>query len=218
MMPYDLDLHKGKDRHLSQGKGRIELNVHGRRSVTLDYGNNVSIFTVKRWRHYILYVISAMILSLSGCGYSFQGAGALPGRVERVSVALFSNQTGQIGAEASMTRALMEALMQASHVEICNTPESADAVVRGAIRSISFGALSRTADDAVYERSVAVKIDLKMVSRSGETLFSLSKMSESDTYVVPEGNEADEQAKKEAVNAIFHRLSERIVSQMTDDF
>ena len=157
------------------------------------------------------------LVSFSGCGYALQG-GRLPGGVKRISVMLFSNRTGQSGAEAWMTSALIDELMRGSQAVIWSDPEGADALIRGDIHSIHFGALSRTADDAVYERSVAIQVNLRMVSKSGETLFSVSGFSESDTYTVPEGNEADEQAKKEAVNKIFHRLAQRLVSRMTDDF
>ncbi len=166
---------------------------------------------------FVLITILFTLVSFSGCGYTLQG-GKLPGDVKRIAVMLFSNRTGQSGAEVWMTSALIDELMRGSQAVIWNDAKTADALIYGEIHSIHFGAVSRTADDSVYERSVTIQVTFRMVSKSGETIFSLAGFSESDTYTVPEGNEADEQAKKEAVNKIFHRLAQRVVSRMIDDF
>ncbi|WP_186441050.1 LPS assembly lipoprotein LptE [Desulfamplus magnetovallimortis] len=96
--------------------------------------------------------------------------------------------------------------------------QSVDAIIYGEIVNINFGALSRTADDAVYERTVTAVVNLKMKSSDGDTLFAVNHFSESDRYYVPEGNEADETAKKEVVEKVFHRMAQRIVSRMADNF
>lgn len=168
----------------------------------------------------LIFTLSSMLLS---CGYTLQGAGNLPGNPKRISVLLFKNRSSHISAETTLANALIEELMRSSGVEIAGEPDNADAVIQGEIISISFGALSRKSTDSVnqrtvYERTVTAVVNLTMKSRSGEVLFSVNRFSEHDSYRVLEDNEEDESAKREVVQKLFHRLSQRVVSQMTDDF
>jgi len=165
--------------------------------------------------HISILLLSFMFLS---CGYTLQGGGQLPGKSKSVFVSIFKNRSSHTGAETEISNVLIEELMRSSSAKISDEPDSADAVIQGEISAISFSALSRTADDSVYERTVTVVVNMNMQSRSGRVLFSVKGLAESDEYGVSKINEADESAKSEAVIKVFHRLCQRIVSRMTYDF
>ena len=111
----------------------------------------------------------------------------------------------------------MTELVQSSEAVVVDRDE-AEAVILGTIRSITLGELTRTADDAVVERRVSAALDLDVVSKDGETIWSVRNFSESEVYTVSSANVSDEAAKREAVRKIADRVSERIISKMRDDF
>lgn len=185
------------------------------------------------WRFFMKNSSALLILLslLSSCGYTLQGGGKLPGKVETVSVAIFKNKSSQSGAEVIFTNALIEELMKSSSVKVLNhkiddgqtsqherESSVADAEIRGTITSISFNALARTSDDAVYKRTVTAVIDLEMKSRSGEVLFAVNNFIESEYYTVSNSNSINEAVISSTVQKIADQLSRRLVSQMSDDF
>ncbi len=49
-----------------------------------------------------------LMLSFSACGYKFAGEGRLPGDIKRIKIAMLENHTGETGAEAVLTNALIQ--------------------------------------------------------------------------------------------------------------
>jgi outer membrane lipopolysaccharide assembly protein LptE/RlpB len=165
----------------------------------------------------LVYIVVFMFVVVAGCGYRLSGGGPLPGNVTRVAVAMFENRSFETGAEAVFTSALMTELVQSSDARVVDRGE-AEAVIFATIKSITLGALSRTSDDAVVERQVSAVLDLKVVSKDGETIWSVQDFSESEVCTVSDENVSDEAAKREAVREIADRVSERIISKMRDNF
>jgi len=168
---------------------------------------------------------------LTSCGYTLQGGGKLPGKVDTVSVSIFKNKSSQTGAEAIFTNAMIEELMRSSSVKVLNQEShyededksdkqshGADAIISGTIVSISFNALARTSDDEVYKRGVTAVINLVMKSRSGEVLFAVNNFTESEHYTVSSSNSINEAIVSSIVEKIARQLCRRLVSQMSDDF
>ena len=162
-------------------------------------------------------IVVVLSIVVAGCGYRLSGGGPLPGNVTRVAVAMFENRSFETGAETVFTSALMTELVQSSEAVVVDRDE-AEAVILGTIRSITLGELTRTADDAVVERRVSAVLDLDVVSKDGETIWSVRNFSESEVYTVSSANVSDEAAKRDAVRKIADRVSERIISKMRDDF
>ncbi len=165
----------------------------------------------------LVYIVVVLSIVVAGCGYRLSGGGPLPGNVTRVAVAMFENRSFETGAEAVFTSALMTELVQSSDARVVGR-EEADAVILATIRSITIGGLTRTADDSVVERRVSAVLDLDMVGKDGETIWSVRKFSESEVYAVSSANASDEAAKREAVQEIADRVAERIISKMRDNF
>lgn len=165
----------------------------------------------------LIAIISVLFFLLPGCGYRLSGGGALPGNVTRVSVAMFQNQSFETGAETIFTSALIRTLVEKTDARIVARKE-ADAVITSTIKSITMGALTRTSDDAVIERLVGAVLDLYMVNNEGETIWSVRNFSQTEVYTVSSINASDEAAKREALEKIADRISERIISKMRDNF
>ena len=154
---------------------------------------------------------------LTGCGYTFSNSGPLPGNVSQVSVTMFENNSFEVGAESIFTSALIRELLQKSDAMVVDRGK-AEAVITGTIRSITVGALTRTADDAVVERQVSAVIDLDMVDSNGEVIWSVRSFSSNEAFTAKSDNAMDEAGKREAIEKIAARISERIIDRMRDRF
>jgi len=165
----------------------------------------------------LIAIISVLFFLLPGCGYRLSGGGVLPGNVTRVSVSMFQNQSFETGAETIFTSALIRTLVEKTDARIVARKE-ADAVITSTIKSITMGALTRTSGDAVIERLVGAVLDLYMVNKEGETIWSVRNFSQTEVYTVSSINASDEAAKREALEKIADRISERIISKMRDNF
>ncbi|MDY0221073.1 MAG: LPS assembly lipoprotein LptE [Desulfobacterium sp.] len=161
--------------------------------------------------------LAALVLLLTGCGYTFSNSGPLPGNVSRISVVMFENLSFETGAESIFTSALIRELVQKSDAMVVDR-DKAEAVITGTVRSITVGALTRSADDAVVERQVSAVIDLDMVDSSGEAIWSVRSFSLSEAFTARSDNALDEAGKREAIEKIAARISERIVDRMRDRF
>jgi hypothetical protein len=74
----------------------------------------------------------------SGCAYRIGHAERkVPGGYELISVPLFKNQTGEVGAEVYFTNAMIEELERNGMAKVMPR-ESAQAVIEGAVSSIHF--------------------------------------------------------------------------------
>lgn len=161
--------------------------------------------------------LAVLVLLLTGCGYTFSNSGPLPGNVSRISVTMFENQSFETGAESIFTSALIRELVQKSDAMVVGR-DKAEAFISGTVRSITVGALTRTVDDAVVERQVSAVIDLDMVDSNGEVIWSVRSFSSNEAFTARSDNAMDEAGKREAIQIIAERISERIVDRMRDRF
>lgn len=158
-----------------------------------------------------------LILLFTGCGYTLSNSGPLPGNVSRISVTMFENHSFETGAESIFTSALIKELLQKSDAMVVDR-KRAEAIITGTVRSITVGALTRTADDTVLERQVSAVIDLDMVNLNGEVIWTVRNFSSNEVFTAMSDNALDEAGKREAIEKIADRISERIVDRMRDRF
>jgi hypothetical protein len=78
--------------------------------------------------------------------------------------------------------------------------------------------LTRTAEDVVLERQVSAVIDLEMVDLNGEVIWSVQGFSLNEVFTAMGDNALDEAGKREAIEEIADRISERVVDRMRDRF
>ena len=166
-------------------------------------------------------IFAALVLlftaSLTSCGYTLSNSGPLPGNVSRISVTMFENESFETGAESIFTSALIRELLQKSDAMVVDR-DKAEAVITGTVRSITVGALTRTVDDAVVERQVSAVIDLDMVDLNGEVIWTVRSFSLNEVFTAKSDNVLNEAGKREAIEKIAARISERIIDQMRDRF
>lgn len=158
-----------------------------------------------------------ILVSVSACGYQFSSAGKLVGNVTDVNVAMFENESAETGAETIFSNAFIGELVRRSGADVVDK-KRAEAFITARITSINIGALTRTSDDEVLERRVTAVVDLKMVTRQGEVLFSVKGFSEDDEYSVSHSNVSDDFSRRTAIEKIAVSFAEKMVSRLKDDF
>lgn len=162
-------------------------------------------------------MICTFLLILPACGYKFSGGGSLPGGVETVAVGIVDNLSGETGVEGVISNGLIYEFTRNGKIT-SRKNESADAILRGAVLSITSSSVSRNSIHDVAERSVTVTISLEMVASDGSVVWQVSSLSESEDYEVASDRGTTEMNKRNAIKELSIRLAERAYYRMTDDF
>src|SRR5438132_2081788 len=119
-------------------------------------------------------ILSALLLSVSGCLYGF-GGGGLPSHVHTFAISPFTNQTATVELPSELADALRSRLQ--TRLGLSDAPESkANAIVRGTIQRyatdipVGVNATNKAATTAT--RALELTVDIEMVDQvTGKTLW-----------------------------------------------
>ena len=161
--------------------------------------------------------LCGVMLCVSACGYRFEGGGYLDDNIVRVAVEMFENRSSESSAGILFTNELIREIQKTSDTRVVDE-EEAEAVIRAVVKSITFSALSRTSSETVYERRVSATVDLKLVSSSGELLWSIKDFFFDDSYQVSGSAAEDDSNRSAALTTIAERSAELLVGKMLTNF
>jgi hypothetical protein len=157
-------------------------------------------------------ILSALLLSLSGCLYGF-GGGGLPGHVKTFAISQFRNET----ATVDLPSQLADALRQRVHdrLGLSEAPDAtANSIIRGTIQryeiDIPVGVDATNKSATTATRALELTVDIEMVDQvSGKTLWQKKGFVATAQY--EERSEATARAK--AISQIVDQLIEGAQSQ-----
>jgi outer membrane lipopolysaccharide assembly protein LptE/RlpB len=156
-------------------------------------------------------------LFLSACGYRFSGSGSLPEKVQTVAVDILKNRTSETGLENVITNDLInEFVLKGRAVE--KNSKKADAVLSGVIESSRITTISRQAQQSALARQVQLTVSLKLTSRDGRVIWSVSGISDYEAYNVGADSLATDINKRRAIETLSQRLVEKVYNRLTDNF
>lgn len=165
------------------------------------------------------WVIFLTILLICSCGYRFSGSGAYPEGVEHIFIEVFENQTSKTGAERTVTNQVIFEFTRQRERSLANSPEEADAILKGVIRRIITNTISRVDYEVASEREVVMTIDVKLIKKGGEIIWTAKGLSDSQAYDVSQlGKIENDRNEDIAIARISERLSERVFNRLTDNF
>jgi len=162
-------------------------------------------------------LLVCLFLIIAACGYKFEGGGYINKDVVRVAVKALENKSSETGADVIFTNALVREILQKTDTKVVDEA-TANAVIEGTIKSVTFAALSRTTAESVIERGVSATMDIQMVNKDGEVIWSAMDLSSTESYKTSQDKAADEGNKGTALEKIAARTAERIVSRMLSNF
>ncbi len=162
----------------------------------------------------IFFVNSFLIVS---CGYQFEGGGYIKESYTRVAVLLLENQSTETGADLTFTNALIQEIIEKSDTKVVDE-KSANAIIKGVVKSITFSTLSRSTTENVLERRVSATMDVKLIDQDGDVIWSVKDFGTSEEYTVSEDQLTDDSNVKAAVDKIALRTAEKLVSKLLTNF
>lgn len=164
-----------------------------------------------------IWIVLALGLLFSGCGYHFAGGGSLPADIKSISISMLKNRTAETGVENVFTNDIIYEVTRDKKVRLTNT-ENADATLTGMIASMRTDTISRTGQYTSAERRVKVVVDLKLTDRDGQLIWSVKGLSANEEYDVASDKQVTEQNRQAAISELSKRLAETIYNRLTDDF
>lgn len=177
---------------------------------------SISWFSVMRIQSpFSLFLLFALLLVPPGCGYRFSMGGDLPSGVENISVRMFENRTGETGAEAVFTNAMIAELMR-SGVSIAQA-DSSDSILVGVIESVNVGTVSRRSIQVSTERRIAMTVSFKLFNRDGK-LLSSGRVSEAREYRVTANRTATNAARLNTIRQISEDVAEQVRHRLCENF
>jgi outer membrane lipopolysaccharide assembly protein LptE/RlpB len=158
-----------------------------------------------------------IITMLFGCGYKFAGSGLLPGGTKLLFVSILENKTSEIGIGSRFTNDLIYEVSRHRAAKITSRGK-ADAVLSGTIKSLGIATISRLNTQTSQERRVTVTVDLKLVDRTGRTIWRAMNVSANEEYDVSADKLTTERSRRLAINDLSERMAETIYIRLTEDF
>ncbi|CCK80424.1 conserved uncharacterized protein [Desulfobacula toluolica Tol2] len=153
----------------------------------------------------------------ASCGYQFEGGGYINKDVTRVAVNILDNNSLQTEAGVVFTNALIREIIEKTDTAVVDESH-ATAVIKGTINAITFSTLSRSTTESVIERRVCAVLDLRLVNKDGEMIWSVKDFATDEEYTVSEDNIEDENNIRDAVEKIATRSAEKVISRMLNNF
>jgi len=167
---------------------------------------------------FLLLFLSFLQLSISACGYKFAGEGRLPGDIKRIKIAMLENHTGETGAEAVLTNALIQEFNRRSNLTLTGNDDK-NAFLSGKIVSARIDAVSRRDQNSAREERIHILIDLKLTDSDNNIIWSANGISANETYSVVSDNKiATEYNRREAISLISEKIAENVYYRLADMF
>lgn len=161
-------------------------------------------------------ILTVLVLLAAGCGYRLVGKGTLPHGAGSVYVALFENDTAEIGVSHIFTNDMIyEFTRNGNRVA---DQEVADAYLYGVINAMEIETVSYRGQLASLERRITARVTIRLTDRDGRVLWSATDISEDEVYGVLSEKVATDFNKREAIRAVSRRLAENAYSRMSSRF
>lgn len=161
-------------------------------------------------------IVMVALLSLSSCGYRFQGDRNPVIDVQRVHIPPMHNTTTKVGIETQFTNDLIFEVNRNGYSKVVDR-DAAEFVLEGVIRDLRTGSVSRSSITTTLERQVSVTVDLFLKNRQGKVLWK-SSLSDSEAYTVLSDKTSTEGNLRWALAVISPRLAEKFYYRFTASF
>lgn len=158
------------------------------------------------------------VLMTHACGYRFAGSGELPDNIERIFIEVFKNSTSKAGIERVVTNQLVFEFTRQREKILANDATNADATLKGVIKKIRTKTISRVGTEVANQREVIMTIDLRLINRSGDVIWTAKALTDRQAYDVSDSKLENDRNESLAIARLSERISERIFSRLTDDF
>lgn len=156
--------------------------------------------------------------TLAGCGYQLVGKGDLPGGIQTITVEMLDNRSSETGIETAFTNALINELNRRRRGTVVDS-QKADAVLAGAIESLTWDTVARRGVNTASERRVYASLSLTLTDGAGNVLWKRAGLKAEQAYAVVDGNKSStESNRRKAINILSEQMAEYVYRRLTDNF
>lgn len=155
-----------------------------------------------------------VLLTLLGCGYRPLGsAPAAPQGPPTLAIPLFANRSTEVGLEAILARALVNAFAVSKAVRVVNSPHGADLVLEGKVRSIDNTSVAFQDVTRSTVRRVTLRLEIDLRQRGGKVLWKDTMVIQED-YVVDPNYQIGEATKAEGLRRAAYTMARRVMDKV----
>jgi outer membrane lipopolysaccharide assembly protein LptE/RlpB len=173
-----------------------------------------------RFRFAAILITPFFLAFSAGCGYHLlgKGKGELEG-ARSIAIPYFTNKTYQPGLDRVFTEALLNEFIESRRFSI-TTPDQADVVMKGTLKSLEEQTISYDRNDRVLEYRLIVKMDFSAEERlTGKIIWRDTNITDNKVYQVDQADIAvTEFGKDEAIRRLAAELAERIHDNLIQGF
>lgn len=156
-----------------------------------------------------------ILLTLLGCGYRPVGAEpATPQGPPTLAIPLFANRSTEVGLEAVMAKALINAFSQSRAVRVTTRSQEADLVLEGKVQSLDQSSVAFYDVQRSLVRRITLRVELNLrQGRGGKVLWKDSLVLQED-YVVDPNYHVGEATKAEGIRRAAATMARRVVDKV----
>lgn len=166
-------------------------------------------------------LLTVLAVTLFGCGYRFSPGGEyLDKAVQSIFVDNFANHTDEPYVNNYLRNEFIDQFRKTSRFRLADAPGSADAIMKGSIKSIATSHLAFDKADRTTEDRAIMVIDVAFEDlKGGKLLWSAQDLTDSEAYLVNPGSSAQTNLnKKEALQRLSNRMAERAYRNLMSGF
>jgi len=154
------------------------------------------------------------ICALSGCGYHPMGAEPIGPNTRTLAVPLFANRSTEVGLEAILANAMINAFTQTRAVKVTPYEKGADLVLEGKVQSVDNTSVAFQSVTQSTVRRVTVRVELVLRQQdNGKVLWKDAQVLQED-YVVDPNYHAGEATKSEGLRRAAVTLARRVMDKV----
>ncbi|HPP06602.1 MAG TPA: LPS assembly lipoprotein LptE [Syntrophorhabdaceae bacterium] len=170
---------------------------------------------MKLKRHFYLFVLCVLFLSLTSCGYELvKEKGIYGGEIRSVYVPVFKNMTYEPHISQYLTDSFTRQLLSMGILQV--NKRDAETYIEGILKSIKIAPSSLDKNGIVIEKSVTMDVEISLFRKDGNLIKRWS-LADSQSYRVDELNYA-EYNKKQAISIISERIARRFSASILTEY
>ncbi len=165
----------------------------------------------------VMMLLLAGVMVFGSCGYKFTGGGELPKGVQTIFVDLFENKSREVDIETQLANDLTNEFIL-KRKEALVPENKADVILTGKIVSVASSTISQTKQGSSVERTVRMVLDVKLLNRQGETIWSRKGVQDHEEYLVGGSSSETDANLQDALIVLSERMAEQVYNMLTEDF
>ena len=163
----------------------------------------------------------ALLLLLTGCGYSLVGhSNFLSPDVHTIQVPTFVNRTTRVELEQFVTQSVSDEMVARGRLRLVTAPDQADVILRGSIDSFGIFPIAFNQQGFATQYQISITANIALVDHRNEdkVLWKNDQYRFTENYEVSNASADASSQETRAIREIAVRFSETLVTNLLEGF